>query len=214
MLLLLVRHAESNLNRQKKLQGQKDPPLSPYGRKEAERLARRFRELKFAAVYSSPLKRAYQTAEIIVAGRKCKITCQDALKEWGLGKWEGKTLAEVRKNYGDSFRRWVRKPSSVSVPGGEPFKDFVARVKRTIEAIRKKHTAGNVLVVCHGGVISTYVTMIMNLTPDDVWCLTVGNASLTMVEFGPRVRRLVTFNDTGHLMSLRAARETEVTHVD
>jgi broad specificity phosphatase PhoE len=212
MLLFLVRHAESTYNRQKKIQGQKDPQLSAYGRKEAERLAKRFRQLKFAAVYSSPLQRAQETARIIV-GKRRKIICEDGLLEWGLGKWEGKTVPEIRRAYGDAFRRWVHMPSKVPVPGGEDFKEFVARVRHTLGAIAKRHPDGNVLVVCHGGVISAYATMIMDLSPDHVWCLPVRNAALTIVEVGPRKRHLVTFNDTGHLMKLQTAKEADVAYV-
>jgi probable phosphoglycerate mutase len=215
MLLFLERHGESTFNREKKIQGQKDPRLSPFGRKEAQRLAQRFDELKFAAVYSSPLRRAQETARIIV-GARSRIICEAGLAEWGLGKWEGKTLPEIRRAYGDAFRRWVHMPSKVPVPGGEDFKEFVGRVRSTFAAITKRHRKGNVLVVCHGGVISTYATMIMNLTPDHVWCVPVRNAALTIVEVGPRKRRLVTFNDTGHLMTLqaaKAAKEAEVVYV-
>jgi broad specificity phosphatase PhoE len=212
MLLFLVRHAESTYNRQKKIQGQKDPQLSPYGRREAERLAKRFKDLKFAAVYSSPLKRAHDTARIIV-GKRRKIIFEDGLREWGLGKWEGKTVAEIRRLYGDAFPRWVRRPSRVPVPGGEDLKEFVARVRHTLKAIAKRHPDGNVLVVCHGGVISAYATTIMNLTPDHIWCVPVRNAGLTIVEVGPRTQRLVTFNDTSHLMKLQASRGADLTYV-
>jgi broad specificity phosphatase PhoE len=73
MLMFLVRHAESTWNPLKKIQGQRDPQLSAYGRKEAGLLAKRFKGLSFDAVYTSPLRRAYQTAEIVV-GKKTPIT--------------------------------------------------------------------------------------------------------------------------------------------
>ena len=80
--------------------------------------------------------------------------------------------------------------------------------------IETRHEDGNVLVVCHGGVISTYATVVLNLPPDDVWCLTVKNASLTIVEVGQDAHKLATFNDISHLMSLKELKMAEVTHVD
>jgi broad specificity phosphatase PhoE len=213
MLMFLVRHAESTWNRQKKIQGQKDPHLSPYGKKEARSLAKRFKGLSFDAVYSSPLRRACETAESIV-GKKVDLAVEEGLKEISLGNWEGKTLAQIRKKYGEAFDRWAVRPTRINIPRGEDFKKFVSRVKRTLRAIERKHEEGNVLVVCHGGVISTYATAVLNLPPDDVWCLTVKNASLTIVEIGPEARKLVTFNDISHLMHLKELRMTEVTHVD
>jgi broad specificity phosphatase PhoE len=112
------------------------------------------------------------------------------------------------------FDHWAVRPTRIRVPGGEDFKAFVKRVKRTLRAIESAHEGGNVLVVCHGGVISTYATLVLNLPPDDVWCLTVKNASLTIVEVGAELHKLITFNDISHLMGLKELKATEVTHVD
>jgi broad specificity phosphatase PhoE len=213
MLMFLVRHAESTWNRMKKIQGQRDPQLSKYGRKEAGLLAKRFKGLSFDAVYASPLRRAYQTAEIVV-GKKQEVIHEEGLNEISLGEWEGKTVRSIRKEYGEMFDRWAVRPTRIPVPGGENFRAFVKRVKRTLLAIESAHKEGNVLVVCHGGVISAYATLVLNLPPDDVWCLTVKNASLTIVEVGAELHKIITFNDISHLMSLKEFKTTDVTHVD
>jgi probable phosphoglycerate mutase len=197
----------------KKIQGQRDPQLSGYGRKEARLLAKRFKGLSFDAVYTSPLRRSYQTAEIVV-GKKTPIIREDGLKEICLGDWEGRTLRSIRKEYGEMFDRWAVRPSRIRIPGGEDFKSFVKRVKKTIRRIESAGEGCNVLVVCHGGVISTYATVVLNLPPDDVWCLTVKNASLTIVEVGLDLPKLITFNDISHLISLKEFKPTDVTHVD
>lgn len=213
MLMFLVRHAESTWNRLRRIQGQKDPQLSDYGRKEARLLRKRFRGLTFDAAYSSPLRRAYETARIIV-GKRFEITVDDGLKEICLGDWEGKTLKRIRKEYREMFDRWAVRPTRIKIPGGEDFHAFTKRVMTTLERIERKHVTGNVLVVCHGGVISTYVTKVLNLPADDVWCLTVKNASLTIVEIGLENRRVVTFNDISHLMAVKEIGLGEITHVD
>jgi broad specificity phosphatase PhoE len=213
MLMFLVRHAESTWNRLKRIQGQKDPHLSPYGKREARLLAKRFKGLSFDAVYSSPLRRAHETARIIV-GRNTEIVCDEDLKEISLGDWEGKTLRSIRKQYGEAFDQWAVRPTRMRIPRGEDFKTFVRRVKRAISGIERRHPTGNVLVVCHGGVISTFATSVLNLPPDDVWCLTVKNASLTIIDIGLDKHKLVTFNDISHLMSVKEMKMVEVTHVD
>ncbi len=213
MLMFLVRHAESTWNRLKKIQGQRDPQLRPYGKKEAKLLAKRFKGLQFDAVYSSPLKRAQETARVIV-GKRVEIECIEELTEINLGEWEGRTLNQIRRKFGESFDRWAVRPSRIRIPGGEDFKEFKKRVRKAIRGIERRHKEGNVLVVCHGGVISTYVTALLNLPPDDVWCLTVKNASLTIVEINPDIHKLITFNDISHLMRLKDIRMSEVTHVD
>jgi broad specificity phosphatase PhoE len=213
MLIFLVRHAESTWNTQKKIQGQKDPPLSAYGKREAKLVGRRFRELKFDEICASPLKRAVETARAIV-GNKADISFDDDLREIDLGKWEGKTLPQIRKQYGEKFDRWAVRPDRIPIPGGEDFKAFVRRVKKIMRRIEKKNPDGNVLLVSHGGVISTYVTVVLNIKPVDVWCVTVKNASVTIVEVKDGLRRLVTFNDISHLMHLKDIADKDVTHVD
>jgi broad specificity phosphatase PhoE len=213
MLIFLVRHAESTWNRQKKIQGQKDPPLSNYGKREAKLVGRRFKGLPFDAVYSSPQRRALETARAIV-GSKADIFIDEDLREICLGKWEGRTVSQIRKKEGESFERWVVRPDRVPIPGGEDFRAFVRRVKNALRRIERDHQNSNVLLVGHGGVISTYVTVVLNIKPVDVWCVTVKNASVTIVEVKDSMRRLVTFNDISHLMNLKEIVDKEVTHVD
>jgi broad specificity phosphatase PhoE len=213
MLMFLVRHAESTWNRLRRIQGQKNPHLSPYGKREAKLVGKRFRGLSFDAVYSSPLRRARETAEAIV-GKRAEVSIEEGLKEINLGDWEGKTLRRIRKEYGEAFDRWAVRPTRIRIPGGEDFRSFVMRVRHALGTIEREHPTGNVLVVCHGGVISTYTTHILNLTLDDVWCLTVKNASLTIVEVGLDTHKLVTFNDISHLISVKEIKPADVTHVD
>ncbi len=213
MLIFLVRHAESTWNDNKKIQGQKDPPLSEYGKREAKLVAKRFKELTFGEVYSSPLKRALDTARAIV-GKKADIRIDEGLLEIGLGKWEGRTLAQIRKQYGEKFDRWAVRPDRIPIPGGEDFRAFVRRVKKTMRGIERGSPDGNVLVVSHGGVISAYVTVVLNVKAADIWCVTVKNASVTIVEVTDGFRRLVTFNDISHLMNLKEIADKDVTYVD
>lgn len=213
MLIFLVRHAESTWNRLRKIQGQRNPELSDYGKKEAMLLRRRLRDIEVNGVYSSPLRRAYETACIAVGSKK-RIEIVPDLREISLGKWEGKTLASIRKEYGDRFDKWALSPTRIKIPEGEDFLSFARRVKGAMASIEKNHRDGIVLVFTHGGVISTYVTQVLNLPVDDVWCLTVKNASLTIVEIDERLRRLVTFNDIGHLITLKASELKREIHVD
>ena len=213
MLIFLVRHAESTWNRLRKIQGQKDPDLSDYGRKEAMLLRRRLRDLETEGIYSSPLRRAYETARIAV-GKGKRIEIVPDLREIDLGEWEGKTLARIRKEYGDSFDRWAVAPTEVRIPGGEDFISFDKRVRRAMASIERNHKQGIVLVFSHGGVISTYITQVLRLPIDDVWCLTVKNASISIVEVDGGSRRLVAFNDIGHLIKLKASEFRRSIHVD
>jgi broad specificity phosphatase PhoE len=199
--LLLARHGQSVSNAARRFQGQRDVPLSPLGERQAEALGvalrRRVREV--AAVYTSPLARARRTAEIAAAGLGRPLVAVEDLRELSLGEWEDLTVDEVRAMSGDPFARWVRDPLACAPPGGEPLLTVQERVVRAIAAIAAAHPDGeDVLVVCHGGVISAYLAHCLGLTLSSIWRLALANGSLT--ELAPP--RVLSVNDTNHLAAL------------
>ena len=199
--LLLARHGQSVSNAARRFQGQRDVPLSPLGERQAEALgcALRQRGRAVAAVYTSPLARARRTAEIAAASLGPPLVAVDDLRELSLGAWEDLTVDEVRAQPGDPFARWVRDPLACPPPGGESLLAVQERVVRAIAAIAAAHPDGEeVLVVCHGGVISSYLAHCLGLPLSGIWRLALANGSLTEVA-PPRV---LSVNDTGHLAAL------------
>jgi broad specificity phosphatase PhoE len=200
--LLLARHGQSLANAVRRFQGVQDVPLSELGVQQAAALAATLRARPLEAVYASPLERARRTAEIVTAGRAVPLLFLDDLRELSLGEWEGRTVEEIRALPGDPYARWVRDPLTCLPPGGEPLPDVQRRVVRAMEAIGAAHPdGGDILVVGHGGVISTYVAHCLSLPLRDIWRVTVSNCSLTEVA-PPRVLCL---NSTLHLTALDGA---------
>lgn len=199
--LLLARHGQSLSNAVRRFQGTRDVPLSPLGEQQAAALGAALarRAGRLAAVYTSPLVRARRTAEIAAGGLGAPLVAVDDLRELCLGDWEDRTVDEVRALPGDPYAQWVRDPLGCPPPGGEPLAAVQARVVQAIAAIHAAHPDGeDVLVVCHGGVISAYVAHCLGLPLSAIWRLTVGNCSLTAVA-PPRV---LSVNDTSHLARL------------
>jgi broad specificity phosphatase PhoE len=199
--LLLARHGQSVSNAARRFQGQRDVPLSPLGERQAEALGRalRRRVREVAAVYTSPLARARRTAEIAAAGLGRPLVAVADLREVSLGEWEDLTVDEVRARSGDPFARWVRDPLACPPPGGEPLLAVQERVVGAIAAIAAAHADGEeVLVVCHGGVISAYLAHCLGLPLSGIWRLALANGSLT--ELAPP--RVLSMNDTSHLAAL------------
>ena len=199
--LLLARHGQSVSNAVRRFQGAQDVALSELGARQAEALGQAISRLSIAAVYTSPLERARRTAEIAAAGLGVPLTLVHDLRELSLGDWEGQTVEEIRALPGDPYEQWVRDPVACLPPGAEPLAEVQARVVRAIDEIAAAHPNGQqVLVVCHGGVISAYLAHCLGLPLSSIWRLTLSNCSIT--EVAPPFVRSV--NSTRHLAGLAA----------
>ena len=199
--LLLARHGQSVSNAVRRFQGVQDVALSELGERQAEALGQAIRRLPIAAVYTSPLERARRTAEIAAAGLGVPLTPVDDLRELSLGDWEGRTVEEIRALPGDPYEQWVRDPVACLPPGAEPLPEVQARVVVAMADIAAAHPNGQqVLVVCHGGVISAYLAHCLGLPLSSIWRLTLSNGSIT--EVAPPSVRCV--NSTRHLSGLGA----------
>jgi len=207
--LYLARHGQSVSNAIRRFQGVQDVPLSELGRRQAQALAAALYRRRPAHVYSSPLERARRTAEIVVEELGAPLTVVDDLRELSLGEWEGRTVEEIRALPGDPYARWVRDPVGCVPPGGEPLAAVQTRVLRVVEEIAAAHPNGDdVLVVCHGGVISAYLAHCLGLPLGSIWRLTLSNGSLTAVA-PPRV---LSVNDTAHLSGVDAGMGAPALH--
>ncbi len=197
--VLLARHGQSVSNAVRRFQGAQDVPLSTLGMQQAAALASAVRRRRVVAVYTSPLQRARRTAEIVAAELGAPVTCVDDLRELSLGEWEGRTVDEIRALPGDPYTRWVRDPVAGVPPGGEPLGTVQERVVRGVGRICAEHPDGSdILLVCHGGVISAYLAHWLGLPLSAIWRLSVANGSITEVA-PPRV---LSVNDTVHLNGL------------
>jgi broad specificity phosphatase PhoE len=194
--LLLARHGQSLSNAVRRFQGHQDIPLSELGLRQASALSAGLRGRPLAHVYASPLLRARATAERVAVEHGVPLTLVDDLRELSLGDWEGRTVDEIRALPGDPYTCWVRDPVGACPPNGEPLEAVRARVVRAIDDIAAAHPNGrDVLVVCHGGVISAYLAHCFGLPLSSIWRVSVANCSLSRVA-PPRV---LSVNDVTHL---------------
>ena len=196
---MLVRHGQSTWNREHRIQGQLDPPLSDEGRRQAERLALRLSNRRLAGFYSSDLKRALETAQLIGAASGVVPVPAAGLREIDLGAWEGLNTEELARQFPEAWARWTEEPSWDVVPGGEGAGPFEARVAAEIDSILARHEHGDVLVVTHGGVIQVALHRVVGRPNHGLFPFRIENASLSVIE--KRNGRFVVagVNDTGHL---------------
>jgi len=151
MTILLVRHGETDWNRENRFQGRADPPLNQTGRAQAVDLSVTLAAEPLAAFYSSPLRRALETAEIVAAAHGQAAVTIDALREVDVGSWEGLTRTEVEERYPEQFARWLDHEQGYE--DGESYEQLTGRVIPALFALAETHPGERILVVTHGGPI-------------------------------------------------------------
>lgn len=147
--IFLVRHGETEWNKQNRLQGNKDSPLTPSGIQQAVTAKRFLEQFSIDFAYVSPLKRARDTSEIILRDRNLKAANKDNLREINLGPWEGKTRQEIALSHPDEYRRFWKRPDLFNLPGADTFLELQNRMLEELEVIFANGKNKNSLVVSH-----------------------------------------------------------------
>ncbi len=153
--LLLIRHGTTAWNQQARYQGHGDPPLNRSGRAQARRLARAMGGLRLDAVYSSDLRRAMATAAPLAQARGLPVQVEPRLRELNFGAWDGCPAEEVTAADPDFWQAWRADPVTLAPPGGETLRELWDRVAAALADIYRRHPAGTVAVVTHGGPLRT-----------------------------------------------------------
>jgi broad specificity phosphatase PhoE len=138
--ILLARHGETDWNRDGVWQGWADPPLNETGRAQARELAEQLRHVPFDAVYSSDLRRAHETAEIVAAPHGVPVVTDPGLREIDVGSFSGLTRAQIEERFPNGER-----------PDGETREQHAARVLDAVERIARENPGRRILLVTHGG---------------------------------------------------------------
>jgi probable phosphoglycerate mutase len=196
MLLYLVRHGQSAYNAERRIQGQFDISLSPFGHRQGAALAAAFRSLPIDAIYSSPLARARETAEPIAAALGLPIEADDRLKEINAGVFQGVLWSEIEQHSPDLAARWRAQDPDFVIPGGESRRALAERGRAALEAI---HAAGHrqAIVVAHGGVLAGALKSLLGI-PMETNPFSFYNASISKLAWDRRIK-LLTLNQLDHL---------------
>ena len=198
--MLLVRHGQTALSAGRRYSGRGNPPLTPTGLAQAAAIADRLATTTgIAAVLTSPLGRARQTADAIGTRTGAPVTELADLTETDFGTWEGLTFAEAATRDPDLHRAWLADPSRPA-PGGESFDAVHDRVARAAERITAEYGGSTVVVVSHVTPIKTLLRIGLAAGPSILFRLHLDLASLSIVEFYPDGNASVRLvNDVSHL---------------
>ncbi len=200
--LILVRHGETKRNSEAKLQGRgSDFPLNAKGIEQVRSLGLALKDEKLEAIYSSPLKRALETAQAISAYHHLQVHTDHALEEIDMGLIEGLDLAEVKKSQADFWKRWREEDYSAPLPGGESVLQVQQRAWGAIQGILRRYREGTVVVVSHALCLQTVITAILGVPLSIFSRFRLGLASITTFQIDNERTILVCLNETCHLMN-------------
>lgn len=201
MKIYLIRHGQTDWNIAGMIQGSHDIPLNETGRIQAWKLAEAMDERPITKIFSSPLIRAAETAQMIAKRQKVELCSIKPLVEVEFGKWEGLTWAEIENQFPEELKRWTMNPQEVSPPGGETLTSIRNRCVEAWKTIREI-TGGNedVAIVSHGATLGHFYSFLMSNKPGEDHKI-VENASITTISYDPLTEEfhLLERNESSHL---------------
>lgn len=199
--LYITRHGKTVMNQNRQFQGTSDSPLIEEGLVATQELAQRLKNVTFIKAYCSPLGRARQTANILLANHGIDPNICDGLIELDFGDFEGKNIEASREEYQDLFDIFFKQPHRFqSVMGIESIEEFHHRVDSSLRQIVKSEKQGNILIVCHGIVVRSMIMSALNRPMNDFWIDGhIPGASLTTITYENGRFDVVSRCDTSHM---------------
>jgi alpha-ribazole phosphatase len=176
--LILVRHGETDWNREGRYQGQADPPLNEHGRAQARALADQLAGQSFEAIYSSDLQRAVETARIVARQYGLPVRQDRRLREIDQGEWEGVRVDEITARYPQLWAARQRDPLHTRPPAGETPLEVAARVWAAADDIARLHPGGRVLIVSHGLALAALLVRARGVPLERAYDCVPGNAQV------------------------------------
>ena len=205
--LLLVRHGETDWNRQKRFQGQIDVPLNDMGQMQSQQAANFLQAIPIRYAVTSPMLRPKETAEIILQHHpEVELELSDNLQEISHGLWEGKLEAEIEQEFPGELHRWQTAPETVQMPEGENLQQVwdraIAAWDEIVQTAQNRPEPGITMVVAHDAINKAILCYVMGFGPEQFWSFKQGNGAVSVIDYpqsGDRQPIMMAMNITNHL---------------
>jgi broad specificity phosphatase PhoE len=199
--LILARHGETEWNVEKVFRGRADVNLNEVGIKQAELLGKHLCNWELEAIYSSPVKRALDTANIVARYMEVAVCIAEGLTDFDFGEWQSLSEQEVKRLYPAILNDWQSSPHKVRMPGGENLDDVKKRTAEVVDEVLSRHH-GNVLLVSHRVVLKVLICSLLGLDNSHFWNISQDVCGLTIFDYVDGRFVLTKHNDTSHLREL------------
>lgn len=199
-IFYLVRHGETVWNKEHRLQGWLDSPLSGDGILHAKKLGEHLKDIPFAAAYSSSSGRAKETLLHLIVDRDIPVHYEDDLREIHLGNWQGQTIEAIKAYDHFSYELYSHYPAQFIATHTESFGAVTERGMFTLKNIAKKYPNEAVLIVSHGVTIKCILNAILGRDIDQLWAEpSIEDTSVTIIEQQGQSWRVKDIGNTCHL---------------
>jgi len=200
--LILVRHGETMWNVEKIYRGRTDVNLNEVGIKQAELLGKNLANWELEAIYSSPLRRALDTANIIARYQNVGVQIAEGLTDFDYGEWQSLSEQDVKRLYPALLNEWHNNPHKVKMPGGESLEDVRRRAIAVVDDVLSKYQ-GSVVLVSHRVVNKVLICALLGLDNSHFWNIKQNVAGITIFDYIDGRFVLTRHNDTSHLKELQ-----------
>ena len=202
--IILVRHGETEWNVQQVFRGRIDIELNETGLRQAKLLAEYLSGVNIDAVYSSPLRRALKTAEVIASPHKLEVKIAPGLIDFDFGKWQGLPHHEVKQRYRELYTEWIKNPHLIKMPDGENLNDVRERALKVVDEVVAKH-GGTIILVSHRVVNKVLICALLGLENSHFWNIRQDTGGTTTFAYENGRFTLTKHNDTSYLRPLAKA---------
>ena len=196
--IILARHGQTEWNLQYRFQGRTDIKLTETGKSQAQALASRLSSWPVEIVYTSPLERAYYTAEAVAKRHKLTPVILPELEEINFASWEGESILGLEKNQHSVFSAWRSDPFFYPPEGAETWERLYARISIAVK-IFLGGDYKRIVVISHGGIMRALYAVFVGLNPHKVWNIEVSNCSMSGIEMRRGRPTLIFTNDDLHI---------------
>ncbi len=197
--IVLVRHGETFWNLEARIQGHLDSPLTKTGKAQAEALAKHFKSKNFAALYSSDLGRAYETARCISKQNGLSISVKTCLRERNLGILQGHLKAKLETQFPKEAPYYRNNDPDYLIPKGETLRQLSQRSIKCLETIAKKHDGQRILIVTHNGVLVSLLKHTLCIPLEAPRYFVSLNTGISVFSYQNGIWKLEVWGDSNHL---------------
>ena len=203
--VILIRHGETDWNTEQVFRGRIDVPLNKVGISQAEAVGFSLRDRDIDALYSSPLKRAFETAQMLAKGRNLEMKSEEGFIDINFGLWQGISHQKVKEDFKDLYARWMNEPHKVTFPEGESLGEVKIRSQKALDTIVKNNPGRTVAIVSHRVVNKVLLCTVLGLDLSHFWNIRQDTCAVNSFEYKEDSYYLTLLNDTCHLKGVKGA---------
>lgn len=207
--IILIRHGETDWNREQIFRGRIDISLNEVGLAQARAVQEALKDVPIDVVYASPLLRAFETARILSENRDCEVVKEEGVIDINFGKWQGLSHHRVKEEYKELYHTWLSKPHTVTFPDGESLTQVRERSVKALERVIKDHLGKTLAVVSHRVINKVLLCNGLGLELSRFWYIKQDTCAINMFELRDGNYYVTLLNDTCHLKRVH-----ERSHVD